>query len=81
MAKYLDPIMVQGIKTIYPCWLNKGFGSKLCEGSLVQKEIPENGRRAHRPKFCVYNNKDEGNSPNTPQNIDSVKLFEWEWCH
>ena len=51
-----------------PCYLlcgsNQGLGSKFCgksrlrqEGSRVRKEIPEEGRRAHRPKPCTDINK------------------------
>ena len=32
-------------------------------GSQVRKEIPEEGRRAHRPKCCKDINKDEDKSP------------------
>ena len=39
------------------------------EGSRVQQEIPEEGRRAHRPKRCTDDNKDEDNCPNNPNNI------------
>ena len=54
----------------YPCESNKGLGSKFRgksrlrqEGSRVRKEIPEEGRRAHRPKRLTDMNKDEVNSP------------------
>ena len=72
------------MRTIYPNGLNKGFGSKFREGSRlrhegsrvrqegsrVRQEAPEEGRRAHRPKRCVYNNKDEDNSPNNLNNTN-----------
>ena len=32
------------IRTIYPCGLNKGFGSKLCVGSQVQYKPTEEGQ-------------------------------------
>ena len=40
------------------------------EGSQVRQEIPEEGRRAHWPKCCTDNNKDEDNSLNNPNNTD-----------
>ena len=59
------------MKTGYPRRLNKGLGSKfrdgsfrVREGSRARQEIPEEGRRAYRPKRCTDNNKDEDNSPN-----------------
>ena len=33
--------MVNGIITIYPNELNKGYSSKFCEGSQVQPETPK----------------------------------------
>ena len=56
--------MVNGIRTIYPHKLNKGFNSKFCIGSWVQHYTPEEGQRKYWPKRCVYNNEDEDNSPN-----------------
>ena len=35
----------------------------------VREEIPEEGRRAHRPKCCTDNNEDEDNSPNNADNV------------
>ena len=40
--------MVSGIRTIYPCGLNKGFSSKFCVSA----------------KSWEYNNEVEDNSPN-----------------
>ena len=67
----------------YPCGLNKGLGSKFCgksrlqqEGSQVQKEIPEEGWRAHQPKHCADINKDEDNSlknHNTTNSNSSIR--------
>ena len=34
----------------------------LCEGSRVQHETPEEGRKTYLPKRCKYNNKYEVNS-------------------
>ena len=76
--------MVSGMRTGYPRGLNKGLGSKFREGSRlrqessrvrkegsrVQQEIPEEGRRAYRPKRCTDNNEDEDNSPNNPNNTN-----------
>ena len=42
--------MVNGIKTIYPRGLNKGFGSNFCVGSQVWHESPEEGRKTYQPK-------------------------------
>ena len=87
--------MVSGMRTGYPRGLNKGLGSKFCdgsrlrqegsrllqessrvrkegsrvrEGSRIRQEIPEEGRRAYRPKRCTDNKEDEDNSPNNPDN-------------
>ena len=66
--------MVSGMRTGYPCRLNKGLGSKFRNGSQLQvvsrvrQEIPEEGRRAHRLKHYTDNNKDGDNSPNNPNN-------------
>ena len=68
--------MVSGMRTRYPRGLNKGLGSKFRDGSRLQKgscvrqEIPEEGRRAHRPKRCRDNNEDEVNSPNNTNNTN-----------
>ena len=56
--------MVNGIGTIYPSGLNKGFGSRFCVGTRVRHETPEEVRRTYEPKRCEYNNDDEDNSPN-----------------
>ena len=37
------PVMVNRIRTIYSHRLNKGFGSKFCEGSQVWQDTPEDG--------------------------------------
>ena len=57
--------MANGIRTINPCGLNKGFVSKFFVDSRVWQETPEEGWRIHRLKHCEYNNKDEDNSLNT----------------
>ena len=57
--------MVNGIRTIYPSWLNKGFGSEFCLGSRVRHKTPEESRRMHRPKRCEFSNEDEDNNTNT----------------
>ena len=44
--------------------------SRVWEGSHVWQEIPEEGRRAHRPKCCTDNNEDEDNSPNNTNNTN-----------
>ena len=56
--------MVNEIRTIYPCGINKGFGLKFCVGSWVWQETPED-QRIHQLKHSEYNNKDENNSLNT----------------
>ena len=68
--------MVNGMKLFYLYRLNKGFCSKFIEDSRVRQETPEEGRKVHRSKHWVYNNKDEENSPNTLNNINhSVKYL------
>ena len=76
--------MVSGMRTGCPRELNKGLGSKfrdgslLQEGSCVRKEIPEEGRGAHRSKRCTDNNEDEDNNPNNADNTKYTivrKLF------
>ena len=59
----LDQVIINGLRTIYPCGLDKGFSLKFCVGSRVQHEPPEQGQKAYKPK-CEYNNEDEDNSPN-----------------
>ena len=56
--------MVSGIRTIYPCGLNKGFSSEFCVDFRLQHKTPEEGWRVHCPKCYQYNNKDEDNSLN-----------------
>ena len=56
--------MVKGIRTIYPCGLNKEFSSKFCRGSQVQHETLEGSQRTHWPKCCEYDNEDEDDSSN-----------------
>ena len=58
--------MVNGIRASDPCGLHKGCGLKFHVGSRVWQETPEEGRRTHRPKHCEYSNKDEDDSPKTP---------------
>ena len=60
-------IIVNGIRTSDPHWLNKGCGLKFHIGSWVWQEIPEEGWRTHH---CKYNNKDEDYSPKTLNNKD-----------
>ena len=36
-----------------------------------EQDAPEEGRRAHWPKHCEYNNKDEDNSPNNLENTNN----------
>ena len=57
--------MVNGIRTVYRCGLNKTFGSKFCLGSQVQHEASEEGWRKHWQKHCECDNKDKENNPNT----------------
>ena len=47
-------------QSILPRGLNKGFSSKFRGGSGVRQE----GRKAHRPKCCEYNDEDENDRPN-----------------
>ena len=94
--------MVSGMRTGYPCGLNKGLGLKFRDGSRLRQEgsrlrqesspvrkkegslvregsrvgqkIPEEGRRAYRPKHCTDNNEDEDNSPNNADNTNVYYL-------
>ena len=66
----LYPAMDSRTRAEYPYGSNKGLCSKFRgksrlrqEGSRIRKEIPEEGRRAHRPKRCTDINEDEDNSP------------------
>ena len=43
-------------------------GSRVRESFRVRQEIPEEGRREHRPKRCTNNNEDEEYSLNNPNN-------------
>ena len=69
--------MVNGIRTIYCCGLDKGFSSKFCVGSQVWQETSKEGQRMHQPKHCEYENKDEDNSLNTlnDENFDKNTMF------
>ena len=51
--------MFNGIRTIYPRGLIE-VSLKFCMGSQVQHETPEEGWRTHRPKYCEYDNEDNG---------------------
>ena len=57
--------MGNGIKTIYPCRLKKGFNSNFRVGSRIGQETPEETRRMNRPKRLKYDYKDKDNSPNS----------------
>ena len=57
--------MVNGIRTGDPRGLNKGRSSMFREGFRVRQR-PEEDRRTYWPKRCGNNNKNEGNSPKTP---------------
>ena len=45
------------------------------KGSRLRQETPEEGRRVHRPKRCICNNKNEDNSSNTLDNINYQASF------
>ena len=51
--------MVNGIKTIYTYEVNKRFNSKICVGSQVRCNTPEEGRRTSWLKSCMYNEENE----------------------
>ena len=57
-------VMVNEIRTLYSCGLNKGFNSKFSVGFRVWQETPEESWRTHQLKRCKYSNKDEDNSQN-----------------
>ena len=57
-----------------PNGLNKGFSGKLCMGSWVWHETPEEGWRMHPPKHCKHNNEDEDNSSNKVIKIIKLNL-------
>ena len=60
--------MVDKIRTVYPCGLNKGFKSRFYIGSRVRHETQEEGRKKYQSKRCVY--KDEDNNPNVLNDKD-----------
>ena len=62
--------MVNGIRTVYPRGLNKGFAQKFRVGYQIQQEISEEVWWAHQTKHCEYNDKDENNCPNILNNKD-----------
>ena len=67
--------MNSGTRAEYPCGSNKGLRGKSRlrqEGTRVRKEIPEEGRRVHRPKRCTDINKYEDNSP---KNRNTTSVF------
>ena len=45
-------------------------GCRVRDGSRVRQEIPEESRRAHRPKRCLDNNEDDDNIPNNTNNTN-----------
>ena len=56
--------MVKRIRTLYPCALDKGSGSKFRVGPEWQ-ETPNENQRVYQLRCCEYNNEDEDNIPNT----------------
>ena len=56
---YLLPSAGRDTRSIF-----KRGATRFSEGSWVQHETPEEGRRTYQPKLWQYNNEDEGNSPN-----------------
>ena len=69
--------MVNGIRTISPHELNKGFSLNFCEGSRIQQDTPVEGPRTKQLKHCEYNNKDEDNSLNTLNDKKLSSLFNY----
>ena len=57
--------MANEIRKGDPCGFNKGRSLKFREGSRV-RQTPQESRRTYRPKRCGNDNKDEDNSPKTP---------------
>ena len=57
--------MFNGIRTIYPHGLNKGFGLKFRVGSRIRQETHKEGRRMRWLKRFEYNNKGEDETLNT----------------
>lgn len=53
--------MASGTREVYPRRLNKGFSFDFPVG-YTDRYTPGGGRRAHRPKRCDNNQKDEDNS-------------------
>ena len=66
--------MANGIRTGDPCGFNKGRSSKFREGSWV-RQTPEEGQRTYWTKRCGNNNKDEDNSPKTPNDENLNIIF------
>ena len=48
VSKWNHPVMVNGIRTIYPDGLNEGYSLKFCLGPQVQCETPVEDQRTYR---------------------------------
>ena len=68
--------MVNGIRIIYSCGLNKRFSLKFCVGSGCQHETPEEDRRTYQLKRWEYNKEDKENSLNTLRDEKEKSLSE-----
>ena len=66
--------MANGIRTGDPRGFNKGCSSNFRLGSRVQ-QTTEEGRRIYRPKRYGNNNKDEDNSPKTPNDKKNPEKY------
>ena len=64
--------MANGIRTGDP----RVRSSKFRVGSRVRQAL-EQGRRTYQPKRCRNNNKDEDNSPKTPNDKNDHALFDF----
>ena len=86
LLEHLYLVMVNGIRTIYPSRLNKGFGLKFCVDSQDRYETAEEGQKMHWPKLSEYNKKDKDNSPNilSDKNCQAssqkfTQIITWLW--
>ena len=66
--------MANGIRRGDPRGFNKGRSSKFREGSRFRQTLEE-GWRTYQPKRSGNINKDEDNTPNTPNNKNSLAFF------
>ena len=67
IALHLNPVVVNGMRTIYPRGLNRGSvrSSRERVDSWIRYKTAKEDRRSDQPKRLEYNNENEDNMPNT----------------